>query len=106
MDELYCSVDNLSGVSTTERVNPSDRSSKDKKKNGFSEVLKEKMKEKLKKEHEQDLLILHEDENEEEEIQEENKQDEQQHETQEEVSESETENSSDNSPAEHVDFKA
>lgn len=119
------SVESLSSVSTSERVTPSDRTSKDKKKNGFSDVLKEKMKEKLQKEHEQDVLLLH-DEEAEEETQEEDKQEEQQdvlilhdeeieedkqieqHEKpkEKEKEKSEEEISEDDSSAEHVDFKA
>lgn len=97
MDELFSSVDNLSGVSTTERVNPADRSNKDKKKNGFSDVLKEKMKEKLDKE--KDLLILQHEESEKEEEQDEKKddqQDEQKHE----------DDTNQDSSAEHIDLKA
>ena len=62
MDESFSSVDSLRTYTTADKVTPSDRSNKDKKKNGFSEALKEKMEEKLKEDKQQDTLILNEDE--------------------------------------------
>ena len=102
MDELFSRVDNLSSVSTTVRVNPSDRSNKDNNKKGFSNLLKEKMEEKLKKDNEEDVLILHDDETE---TKNENKQDAQQDESNENQS-SKNEKPEDDEPVEHIDFKA
>ena len=98
MDELFSSVDSLSGVTTTDRVNPADRSNKDKKKNAFSDVLKKKLKEQQK---EKDLLILQHDESDDE-IEEE-KEDKQHEKQDESTNRNET---PDDSIAEHVDVKA
>ncbi len=106
MDELFRTVDNQSGVSTTERVKPTDRSNKDKKKNGFSDLLKEKMKDKLDHEKEEDILILHEEVEDEEETNEDDKHEKQQDEAKEKSEETDSENSDDDSPSEHVDFNA
>ena len=62
MEDTFGSVDNLSNILPSDVVNPSSRSNKDKKKNGFSDALKEKMKEKQeKKKHDQDELIIDEE---------------------------------------------
>ena len=58
MDDINNSVESLSRFERTDIVQAADRSSKDKKKNGFSDALKEKMKEKL-KEEEKDQFVSH-----------------------------------------------
>ena len=97
MDELNSSVESLSAIDRSDRVTAADRSNKDKKKNGFSDALKEKMEEKLKKGKEQkDVFLTH------EELDEENINDDEKEDTLDERSQDED----DDTPMDHVDIKA
>lgn len=59
MAETFFPVDNLPDTPTSDKVNPTAGSDPNKKEQGFSKALREKMKEKLKKEaHKKDELVL------------------------------------------------
>ena len=67
MTESLEPIERTPTAKTSDRVNPADRSNPEKKDNGFSNALKEKMKEKLKKKAQQndEVILKHEtDENE------------------------------------------
>lgn len=102
MAESLDPIERLPDNKPSDRVNPADRSNPEKKDNGFSSVLKEKMKEKLKeKALQKDEVIL---DNEPEQERQSDLHDEQSDASQ--VEAAETNDESDEQPLEHVDLKA
>lgn len=65
MEDALKKIDNLPSSPPTDKVTHVLRSNRDKKKNGFSTALKEKMKEKLSKEQQKKDELIHTDNNEE-----------------------------------------
>lgn len=102
MTESLDPIERQPEAKNSDRVNPADRSNPEKKDNGFSNALKEKMKEKLKnKGRQQDEVIIEDEPRDDQQSAAEHD------ESGEQMAEApEADNDSDDRPPEHVDLKA